>query len=153
MQFFQPRTQASSRYPSYQRRLGTKCDSPRRTFPTSLTGDVISEIAEDDWERGCTFLCVLRLTWPANTARLSRRFFGPVGATGEACIRRLEVKVNLRLPFSAFLLCFPFSFSLFYSLRPIERKSLSKPIKYYSILLFRREPCHIFMFYCYFHGK
>ena len=34
----QPRTQASSRYPSY---------------PTSLIGDVTSEIAEDDWERGC----------------------------------------------------------------------------------------------------
>ena len=49
---FQPRTQASSRYPSYQRRFGTQCDSPRRTFPTSLTGDVTSEIAEDDWERG-----------------------------------------------------------------------------------------------------
>ena len=51
----QPRAQASSRYPSYQRRLGTECDSasPRRTFPTSLTGDVTSEIAEDDWERGC----------------------------------------------------------------------------------------------------
>ena len=31
----QPRTQASSRYPSYQRRLGTEC-----------------EIAENDWERG-----------------------------------------------------------------------------------------------------
>ena len=26
---------------------------PRRIFPTSLTGDVTSEIAEDDWERGC----------------------------------------------------------------------------------------------------
>ena len=38
----QPRTQASSRYSSYQRRLGTE----------SLTGDVTSEIAEDDWERG-----------------------------------------------------------------------------------------------------
>ena len=25
---------------------------PRRIFPTSLTGDVTSEIAEDDWERG-----------------------------------------------------------------------------------------------------
>ena len=25
---------------------------PRRIFPTSLTGDVISEIAEDDWGRG-----------------------------------------------------------------------------------------------------
>ena len=51
----QPRTQASSRYPSYRRRLGTEClcDCPRRTFPTSLTGDVTSEIAEDDWERGC----------------------------------------------------------------------------------------------------
>ena len=50
----QPRTQASLRYPSYQRRLGTKCDSARRPlqiFPTSLTGDVTSEITEDDWER------------------------------------------------------------------------------------------------------
>ena len=25
---------------------------PRRIFPTSLTGDVTSEIAEDDWKRG-----------------------------------------------------------------------------------------------------
>ena len=55
----QPRTQACSRYPSDQRRLGTERDSarrPRRIFPTSLTGDVsrdvTSEIAEDDWERG-----------------------------------------------------------------------------------------------------
>ena len=50
----QPRTQASSCYPSYQRRLGTGCDSARRPlqiFPTSLTGDVTSEITEDDWER------------------------------------------------------------------------------------------------------
>ena len=50
----QPRTQACSRYPSDQRRLGTERD--RRIFPTSLTGDVsrdvTSEIAEDDWERG-----------------------------------------------------------------------------------------------------
>ena len=45
-----PRTQAFSRYPRDQRRLGT--DSPGRIFPTSLTGDVTSEIAEDDWERG-----------------------------------------------------------------------------------------------------
>ena len=29
------------------------------TFPTSLTGDVTSEIAEDDWERGC---CLYILT-------------------------------------------------------------------------------------------
>ena len=47
----QPRTQACSRYPSDQRRLGTERD--RRIFRTSLTGDVTSEIAEDDWERGC----------------------------------------------------------------------------------------------------
>ena len=46
----QPRTQACSRYPSDQRRLGTERDE--RIFPTSLTGDVTSEIAEDDWERG-----------------------------------------------------------------------------------------------------
>ena len=63
---YQPRTQACSRYPSDQRRLGTERDSarrPRRIFPTSLTGDVsrdvTSEIAEDDWERGCmhTYNC------------------------------------------------------------------------------------------------
>ena len=50
----QPLTQASSRYPSDQRKLGTERDSvsPRRIFPTSLTGDVTSEIAEDVWERG-----------------------------------------------------------------------------------------------------
>ena len=46
----QPRTQACSRYPSDQRRLGTERD--RRIFPTNLIGDVTSEIAEDDWERG-----------------------------------------------------------------------------------------------------
>ena len=34
----QPRTLASSRYPSYT---------------TRLIGDVTSVIAEDDWERGC----------------------------------------------------------------------------------------------------
>ena len=52
----QPRTQACSRYPSDLRRLGTERDSarhPGRIFPKSLTGDVTSEIAEDDWERGC----------------------------------------------------------------------------------------------------
>ena len=48
----QPRTQASSCYPSYQRRLGAEC-GPRRIFPTSSTGDVTSKFAEDDWERGC----------------------------------------------------------------------------------------------------
>ena len=47
----QLRTQAKSCYPKYQRRLGTECDStrrPRRIFETSLTGDVTSEITEDD---------------------------------------------------------------------------------------------------------
>ena len=55
--FIQPPTQACSRYPSDQRRLGAERDSarrPRRIFPTSLTGDVTSEIAKDDWKRGCT---------------------------------------------------------------------------------------------------
>ena len=33
---FQPRTQASSRYPSYQRRLGTECDRVRGEFPDKL---------------------------------------------------------------------------------------------------------------------
>ena len=48
------RTQASSRYPSYQRRLATECDSAIVWFfPTRLTGDVTSEIAEDDWKWGC----------------------------------------------------------------------------------------------------
>ena len=57
-------TQASSRYPSDQRRLETERDSARRRlrriFPTSLTGDVTSEIAEDDWERE-QMLCRLKL--------------------------------------------------------------------------------------------
>ena len=30
-------------------------DDSSRIFPTSLTGDVTSEIAEDDWERGCNY--------------------------------------------------------------------------------------------------
>ena len=62
----QPRTQACSRYPSDQRRLGTERDSarrPRRIFPTSLTGDVTSEIAEDDWERGLPKL-IFSLQYP-----------------------------------------------------------------------------------------
>ena len=46
----QPGAQACSRYPNDQRRLGTERD--RRILPTSLTGDVTSEIAEDNWERG-----------------------------------------------------------------------------------------------------
>ena len=49
---FQPRTQASSRYPSYQRRLGTECDRVRGEFPDKLDR-WNSEIAEEDWERGC----------------------------------------------------------------------------------------------------
>ena len=51
----QPRTQVFSRCPSDQSRLGTKRDRRifPRIFPTSLTGDVTSEISEDDWERGC----------------------------------------------------------------------------------------------------
>ena len=39
---------------------------PRRIFPTSLTGDVTSEIAEDDWERGSSFpfsLCASFAPW------------------------------------------------------------------------------------------
>ena len=59
----QPYTQASSRYPSDQRRLKAERDSamrPRRIFPTGLTGDVTSEIAEDDWERQ-QMLCLLKL--------------------------------------------------------------------------------------------
>ena len=37
----------------------------RPRLPTSLTGDVTSKIAEDDWERGCAtsiFFCALRQT-------------------------------------------------------------------------------------------
>ena len=33
-------------------RGGLEPSAIARTFPTSLTGDVTSEIAEDDWERG-----------------------------------------------------------------------------------------------------
>ena len=62
-QLVQPRTQASSRYPSYKRRLETERD--RRIFPTSLTGDdITSEIVEDDWERGCDWLIY---AFPAST--------------------------------------------------------------------------------------
>ena len=53
VKFDQPCTQASSRYPSYQRRLGTKCNSARhlrRIFPTSLIGEVTYKITEDDWD-------------------------------------------------------------------------------------------------------
>ena len=32
--------------------LEPSANFPRRIFPTTLTGDVTSKIAEDDWERG-----------------------------------------------------------------------------------------------------
>ena len=35
-----------------RRRFAAVLRRPGRIFPTSLTGDVTSEIAEDDWERG-----------------------------------------------------------------------------------------------------
>ena len=67
----QPLTQASSRYPSDQRRLRTKRDSASfsRIFPTSLTGDVTSEITLDVWERdwGDPFLQLAKST---STTRL-----------------------------------------------------------------------------------
>ena len=55
LELYQPRTQASFRYPSDQRRLEPSAIArgrPRRIFPTSLIGDVTSEIAEDGWEPG-----------------------------------------------------------------------------------------------------
>ena len=42
----------SAHYPTERRRHGTERDYA--IFPTSLTGDVTLDIAEDDWERGCT---------------------------------------------------------------------------------------------------
>ena len=69
----QPRIQASSRYMSYQRRLRTECDStrrPRRIFPTCLIGDVTSEIAENDWERGWVNLSSFLKFLPENKAFL-----------------------------------------------------------------------------------
>ena len=57
--YFQPRTQACSRYP---------------IFPTSLTGDVTSEIPEDDWERGCAISCGTRATPRQNALRMSTSF-------------------------------------------------------------------------------
>ena len=36
--------------------LGTECDNSARIFPTSLTVDDISEVAEDDWELGCMYV-------------------------------------------------------------------------------------------------
>ena len=61
---FQLPTQASWRYPgpSVQRRLGKE----REIFPTSLTGDVTSEIAEDDLEmrlESFRFILVPRALW------------------------------------------------------------------------------------------
>ena len=68
----QPRTQACSRYLSDQGRLGTERD--RRIFPTSLTSDVTSEIAEDDWERG--WCCYKLHHCYSNSFNLSKwRFF------------------------------------------------------------------------------
>ena len=68
----QPRTQACSRYPSDQGRLGTKRD--RRIFPTSLTSDVTSKIAENDWERG--WCCYNLHHSNSNSFNLSKwRFF------------------------------------------------------------------------------
>lgn len=52
---------------------------------------------------------------------LSRRFLLLVEVRGEGCIRRLEVKINIGL---TFLLFFPFSFGLFYSLRAIIRNHI-----------------------------
>ena len=76
--FMQPHTQASSRYPSYKRRLGTERDSarrPRLIFPTSLTGDVTSEITEADWERGW-LLCRTNLKGAMSASLSIRRFWG-----------------------------------------------------------------------------
>ena len=37
---------------------------PGRIFPTSLTGDVTSEIAEDDWERGWGLGTAMKMRQP-----------------------------------------------------------------------------------------
>ena len=47
----QPRTQASSRHLSYQRRLGTKSESEFSRQASQVTSQ--PKIAKDDWERGC----------------------------------------------------------------------------------------------------
>ena len=38
----------------------------RRIFPTSLAGDVTSEIAEDDWVRGCRNLYLSKVLSSGN---------------------------------------------------------------------------------------
>ena len=47
----QPRTQASSRHLSYQRRLGTESESEFSRQASQMTSQ--PKIAKDDWERGC----------------------------------------------------------------------------------------------------
>ena len=57
----QPCTRTSSRYLRDQRRLGTESD--QRLFPTSLRGDVTSEIPKNDWEQGWLKARSIRPDW------------------------------------------------------------------------------------------
>ena len=96
----QPCTQASSCYLSDQRRLGTERDSARASsanFPTSLTGDVTSEIAEDDLERGWVQPCLnlsLNPHLPFNNHVTYNRDAGV--ARGSRCILPLPPSPVLR---------------------------------------------------------
>ena len=59
--YSQLRTQSRWRYPSRLEEKRRRLEP--RIFPTSLTGEVISEIAEDDWERSwCIAMPEKRLT-------------------------------------------------------------------------------------------
>ena len=54
-QFLRPHSiQVTTSYPSQFALSELPEEAWNRIFPTSLTCDVTSEIAEDDWERGCT---------------------------------------------------------------------------------------------------
>ena len=48
--------QRSASYPSQLALSELSEEAWNQIFPTSLTGDVTSEIAKDDWERGCAAL-------------------------------------------------------------------------------------------------
>ena len=85
---------------SYKRRLGTERDSARRLkriFATSLTGDVTSEIAEDDWERG----------WDRASVHTQARFSGAISLTERSVqTQNLLRSSKSRLPLRSLLLTF-----------------------------------------------
>ena len=67
----------------------------RRIFATSLTVDVTSEIAEDDWERG----------WDGASVHTKERFSGAISVTERSVqAQNLLRSSNSRLPLRSLLL-------------------------------------------------